>query len=82
MDLGIKDRVAMVAAASKGLGRACATALAEEGCKVSICSRNAEELERARSEVEAHGGTVQVECLPGAGMTVVVQLPITVSTAA
>jgi 3-oxoacyl-[acyl-carrier protein] reductase len=60
MDLGIKDRVAMVAAASKGLGRACALALAEEGCKVSICSRNAEELETTRSEIEAHGAALAV----------------------
>jgi 3-oxoacyl-[acyl-carrier protein] reductase len=51
MDLGIKDRVAMVAAASKGLGKACAIALAQEGCKVSICSRNAEELAKTRSEI-------------------------------
>lgn len=43
MDLGIKDRVAMVAAASKGLGRAIAVALAAEGCKLSICSRSVPE---------------------------------------
>ena len=40
MDLGITNRVAMVAAASKGLGRACAEALAGEGALVSICSRS------------------------------------------
>jgi 3-oxoacyl-[acyl-carrier protein] reductase len=51
MDLGIKNRVAMVAAASKGLGKACSIALAQEGCKVSICARNAEELEKTRSEI-------------------------------
>src|SRR5262245_64657058 len=39
MDLGIAGKVAMVAAASKGIGRACAEALAAEGCRVSICSR-------------------------------------------
>jgi 3-oxoacyl-[acyl-carrier protein] reductase len=60
MDLGIKDRVAMVAAASKGLGRACAVALAQEGCKVSICARNAEELERTKSEIESHGEAISV----------------------
>src|SRR5688500_16228576 len=43
MDLGIQNRVAMVAAASKGLGRAIAEALAAEGCKVSICARSAPE---------------------------------------
>src|SRR5437879_6204777 len=39
MDLGIAGRVAMVAAASKGLGRAIADALAREGCRLSICAR-------------------------------------------
>ena len=43
MDLGIQNRVAMVAAASKGLGRAIAEALAAEGCRVSICARSAPE---------------------------------------
>ena len=42
MDLGISGRVAMVAAASKGLGRAIAEALAAEGCRLSICSRSME----------------------------------------
>jgi len=60
MDLGIKDRVAMVAAASKGVGKACAVALAQEGCKVSICARNAEELEKTRSEIEAGGEALAV----------------------
>jgi len=60
MDLGIKDRVAMVAAASKGLGKACAMALAQEGCKVSICARSASELEKARSEVESLGDALAV----------------------
>lgn len=41
MDLGIRNRVAMVAAASKGLGRAVAEALAREGCRISVCSRSA-----------------------------------------
>jgi len=40
MELGIKNRVAMVAAASKGLGRAAAEALAREGCRISVCSRS------------------------------------------
>src|SRR5689334_19921401 len=42
MDLGISGRVAMVAAASKGLGRAIAEALAAEGCRLSISSRTME----------------------------------------
>jgi 3-oxoacyl-[acyl-carrier protein] reductase len=42
MDLGIGNRVAMVAAASKGLGRAIAEALAAEGCRLSVCARSIE----------------------------------------
>jgi 3-oxoacyl-[acyl-carrier protein] reductase len=42
MDLGIRNRVAMVAAASKGLGRAIAEALAAEGCRLSVCARSIE----------------------------------------
>ncbi|HYI11451.1 MAG TPA: SDR family oxidoreductase [Thermoanaerobaculia bacterium] len=49
MDLGIRNRVAMVAAASKGLGRAIAEALAAEGCRLSICSRSLETLEPVRA---------------------------------
>ena len=39
MDLEIKDKVAIIGGASKGLGRACAEVLAEEGAKIAICSR-------------------------------------------
>jgi 3-oxoacyl-[acyl-carrier protein] reductase len=53
MDLGIGGRVAMVAAASKGLGRAAALALAREGCLVSICGRDPGSLEEARGELAA-----------------------------
>lgn len=42
MDLGIRNRVAMVAAASKGLGRAIAEALEAEGCRLSVCARSIE----------------------------------------
>jgi len=60
MDLGIKGRVAMVAAASKGLGKACAMALAREGCRISICSRNSGILEKTRSEIDMIGETLAV----------------------
>jgi len=62
MEFGIQNRVAMVAAASKGLGRATAIALAREGCKVSICGRGGESLESARLELEALG--VEVLAIP------------------
>src|SRR5713101_2163731 len=57
MDLGIKDRVAMVAAASKGIGRAAAESLAREGCRVSICARDTETLRRARDEISRSSGS-------------------------
>ncbi len=47
MDLGLTGKVAMVAAASKGIGLATARLLAAEGCLVSICARDEERLEAA-----------------------------------
>jgi 3-oxoacyl-[acyl-carrier protein] reductase len=56
MDLGLRGRRALVTAASKGLGRATAVALASEGCRVAICARGEEALrdtERALAELGA-----------------------------
>ena len=47
MDLGLKGKVALVAASSKGLGYGVAKALAAEGAKVSLCSRSADEVAAA-----------------------------------
>lgn len=59
MDLGLQDKVAMVAASSKGLGKAVAMGLAREGAKVSICARSEDELHAAANEIrEATGSTV------------------------
>ncbi|WP_156754459.1 SDR family NAD(P)-dependent oxidoreductase [Actinokineospora pegani] len=55
MDLGIKDRVAAVAASSSGLGLAVAKALAREGAHVSLCGRDPARLARAHAEVNAEG---------------------------
>ncbi|MEU6023288.1 SDR family oxidoreductase [Micromonospora sp. NBC_01739] len=55
MDLGLQGRVAMVAAASSGLGLAVARALAGEGAHVSICGRDPARLARAHAEVAACG---------------------------
>jgi 3-oxoacyl-[acyl-carrier protein] reductase len=61
MDLGLKDRVALVAAASKGLGKATALELAREGCDVAIVSRNADVLDATAAEIrEATGRRVLV----------------------
>ena len=51
MDLGIKGKVALVAASSKGIGKAIAVALADEGVNLSIFSRSKDEIERTASEI-------------------------------
>lgn len=53
MDLGIRDKVAIVGASSKGLGKAVALGLAEEGVKLTICSRGKESLEKTAEEIRA-----------------------------
>ena len=52
MDLGLRDKVAIVMAASKGLGRACAAALAAEGARVTIGARGAQALEKTAHEIQ------------------------------
>ena len=56
MDLMLKGKVAIVGGASKGLGRACAQALAEEGVNVALCSRSKADLEKAAQEIRAATG--------------------------
>jgi len=56
MDLGIKGKVALVAAASRGLGKAVAQRLAAEGARVVICARSEENLQKARLEIEETTG--------------------------
>lgn len=56
MDLGLKGRVALVAASSKGLGRAIAEELAAEGCDLVMCARGAEALEKARASIAESSG--------------------------
>ena len=51
MDLGLAGRVAVVAAASKGLGKAIALGLAAEGAKLAICARGEEELRRTAAQL-------------------------------
>jgi 3-oxoacyl-[acyl-carrier protein] reductase len=59
MDLGIKGKTALVCAASKGLGRACAVSLAREGVAVTIIARTVETLEAAAKDIrEKTGGQV------------------------
>ena len=51
MELGLKGKVALVAAASQGMGRATAFALAREGCKVALCARNSGPLEETAAAI-------------------------------
>lgn len=60
MDLGIRGKVALVSAASRGLGRAIAEALGAEGASLVICARGAEALEDAASAIASNRG-VNVE---------------------
>jgi 3-oxoacyl-[acyl-carrier protein] reductase len=55
VDLGLKDRRALVTAASKGLGRACAEALADEGARVFISSRDPAAIEATGKAIKAAG---------------------------
>lgn len=55
--MGIKNKVAIVFAASKGLGKATAISLAQEGCKIAICSRDEEKLNNAAKEISAQSGS-------------------------
>lgn len=57
MDLGLKGKNALVTASSKGIGKACAEALASEGCNVMICSRNSENLIQVADELIRNYGT-------------------------
>ncbi|MHB1687611.1 MAG: SDR family oxidoreductase [Ignavibacteriaceae bacterium] len=56
MDLGIKEKVALVTASSKGIGKAVAEDLANEGCILAICSRNKEDLISAASDIKRKFG--------------------------
>jgi 3-oxoacyl-[acyl-carrier protein] reductase len=57
MDLELKDKVAIVGGASKGLGRACAEVLAEEGAQVVVCSRTRADVDRAAREIHERTGS-------------------------
>src|SRR5687767_13347114 len=59
MDLGLKGKVALVTAASKGMGRACAMQFAAEGARVAICARTEADIKQVADEIRAkHGAEV------------------------
>src|SRR2546422_3076499 len=56
MEMGLRNRVAIVAGASQGIGRATAEAFAAEGCRVAICARNAASLKAAAEAITKQHG--------------------------
>lgn len=62
MDLGLQERVVIVAASSEGIARAAADRFAEEGARLAMCSRDSEKLNRAANEIrDRHGAEVLTE---------------------
>jgi len=64
MDLGLKNKIAFVAASSQGLGKAVAIELAKEGSNLVICGRNQKQLDKTKTEIEK---VSQVDVLAIAG---------------
>src|SRR5436309_2934632 len=59
MDLGLRNRVAIVTGSSRGLGKATAVALAQEGARVVLNARTESSLQAAAEEIRSAGGTVE-----------------------
>ena len=63
MDLGLDGKVALIGGASRGIGKAVAAGLAQEGCRIAICARGQSQLDAAASEIRAATG-VDVLAIP------------------
>ncbi|HZZ52348.1 MAG TPA: SDR family NAD(P)-dependent oxidoreductase [Pseudonocardia sp.] len=72
MDFGLKDQVAIVTGASRGIGRACATALVEEGVRVLAVARGVDELETLRATAP---GQIEVAVVDMTDVDAVAALP-------
>lgn len=55
MNFNIKGKTAIIGGSSKGLGKACAVALAKEGVNIVLCARNEEALQQTKTEIELFG---------------------------
>ncbi|MEX0820711.1 MAG: SDR family NAD(P)-dependent oxidoreductase [Rhodothermales bacterium] len=58
MDLGLKNKVAVVTGSSRGIGKYIAARLAEEGCSVTVCARSTDDLEETAAELRDGGADV------------------------
>jgi 3-oxoacyl-[acyl-carrier protein] reductase len=67
MDLGLRDRVAIVTGSSRGLGLASAAALIAEGCRVTICARGEARLVEAAAQLQRQSEQPDERVLPIAG---------------
>lgn len=80
MNTGLKDKVAIVCAASEGLGRAAAEALAAEGCRLAICSRRQDAVDRVAVELRQQYGVevlaVQADLRQSAQVTALVDATV------
>ena len=62
MDLGLKDKVAIVTGGSEGIGKATAISMANEGAKVVICARTQQTLDDAAKEIsDITGSNVEIQ---------------------
>jgi 3-oxoacyl-[acyl-carrier protein] reductase len=63
MDLGLQGKKAIVTGGTRGIGRAIANLLVEEGCDIGICARNAAQVEEAVAAFKAKGVTASGSAL-------------------